>query len=135
MDNQEIQDLSKYRLEKSKRDFEASRLLYDNNLFAQSLNRSYYSIFHAVRALLAYESLDFRKHSAIISNFNKNYISNGKIQKKYSKILMGAEKLRNKSDYNDFFIVTKEDSFRQLLDAEDFISEIETYINENYKIL
>lgn len=133
MDNQKIQDLSKYRLEKAKEDLEASKLLYDNSLFSQSLNRSYYSIFHGVRALLAYENLDFRKHSAIISYFNKNYISNSKIDKKYSKIIMGAEKLRNKSDYNDFFIVIKEDAHQQLINAEDFIYTIEKYIYETYK--
>ncbi|WMM24206.1 HEPN domain-containing protein [Tissierella sp. MB52-C2] len=133
MDNKNIRDLSTYRLIKSKEDLEASELLYDNNLFSQSLNRSYYSIFHSVRALLVYERVDFSKHSAIISYFNKNYIRNNKIDKKYSKILMGAEKLRNKSDYNDFFIVTKEDTYQQIINAKDFIDTIQKYIWNNYK--
>ena len=60
--------------------------------------------------MLAYERIDFKKHSAIISYFNQNYVNTEKIDKKYSKILMGAEKLRNKSDYNDFFIVTREEA-------------------------
>ena len=46
---------------------------------------------------------------------------------------MGAEKLRNKSDYNDFFIVIKEDAHQQLINAEDFIYTIEKYIYETYK--
>lgn len=132
MGNEINSDLSNYRLEKAKSDLLASKLLYDNNMFSQSLNRSYYSIFHSVRSLLAYESIDFRKHSAIIAYFNKNYVKKNKIDKIYSKILMGAEKLRNKSDYNDFFIITREDASKQLTNAEEFVKIIEIYINQNY---
>jgi len=82
--------------------------------------------------MLAYERIDFKKHSAIISYFNQNYVNTEKIDKKYSKILMGAEKLRNKSDYNVFFIVTREEAEKQILNAHDFILKIESYINENY---
>ena len=50
-----IIELSKYRLEKAENDFEASKILLENGLFAQALNRSYYAIFHAARAILAFE--------------------------------------------------------------------------------
>jgi len=135
MDSKNKRILSDYRLNKAREDLEASKLLYNNNLFSQSLNRSYYSIFHTVRALIAYESLDFGKHSAIISYFNKNYINTNKLDRKYSKILMGAEKLRNKSDYNDFFIVAREDAYQQLTNAEEFISIIDKYIDKNLRPL
>lgn len=101
MDNM-IFELVKYRVEKSKNDFEASKILSENGLFAQSLNRSYYSIFHAVRSILAFEQFDSKKHSGIIAYFNQNFVSTGIFDKSYSKILMGAEIIRNKSDYNDF---------------------------------
>ena len=62
-------ELSEYRLSKAKQDLLAAKLLFDNNHFAQSLNRSYYAIFHAVRSLLAYDKFDSKKHSGIISYF------------------------------------------------------------------
>ena len=130
MDNKNLEDLSRYRMEKSKEDLQASKILFDNKLFSQALNRSYYSIFHAVRALLAYENLDFKKHSALIGHFNREYINGNIFEKKYSKILMGAEKLRNKSDYNDFYIVTREEIEKQILEAEEFIYGIERHIKE-----
>ena len=71
MDNT-TSDLSKYRMEKAKEDLSAAELLLNNNHFAQSLNRSYYANFHAVRSLLAYDKFDSKTHSGIISYFNKN---------------------------------------------------------------
>jgi HEPN domain. len=53
-----IKELALYRIEKAKMDLEASKILLDNGLYSQSLNRSYYSIFHAVRAVLAFEQFD-----------------------------------------------------------------------------
>ena len=119
-----------YRIEKAKDDLEASKIMLENNLFAQSLNRSYYSIFHAVRAILAFEKYDSKKHSGIIAYFNQNFVGKGIFDKKYSKILMGAEKIRNKSDYNDFYIACKEDAEEQIRNAIEFIDTMESYTKE-----
>lgn len=73
MDNM-IFELVKYRLDKAKNDFEASKILLENGLFSQALNRSYYSIFHAVRSVLAFEQFDSKKHSGIIAYFNQNLL-------------------------------------------------------------
>lgn len=130
MNNNPMFQLSKYRIDKAKEDLRAAEILFENNLFSQSLNRSYYPIFHAVRAVFVYEKFDSRKHSGIISHFNKRYIKEGIFDKEYSKILMGAEKIRNKSDYNDFYIVSREDARNQIMGAEIFIDTMEKYIDE-----
>lgn len=123
-----IIDLANYRIEKAKNDLQASKIMLENNLYAQSLNRSYYSIFHAVRAILAFEKFDSKKHSGIIAYFNHNFISKSIFEKEYSKILMGAEKIRNKSDYNDFYIASKFDAEEQILNADKFIKTMDDYI-------
>lgn len=105
MGNDSMLQLSKHRIERAREDLEASKILFENNLFSQSLNQSYYAIFHSVRAVFVYEKFDSRKHSGIISHFNKKYIKEGIFDKEYSRILMGAEKIRNKSDYNDLYII------------------------------
>lgn len=130
MGNDSIIQLSKYRIERAKKDLQAAKILFENNLFSQSLNRSYYAIFHSVRAIYAYEKFDSRKHSGIISHFNKRYVKKGIFSKDYSRILMGAEKIRNKSDYNDFYIASKEEAKNQIVDAKVFIDTMEKYIDE-----
>jgi len=125
-------DLSIHRLNKAKEELSASRLLFDNERFSQSINRSYYSIFHAARALLALENFDSKKHTGIIAFFNKQFVKAGKIGKEYSEILMDAQDFRNDSDYDDFFIISREETQTQLENASRFIVMIETYIKENY---
>jgi uncharacterized protein (UPF0332 family) len=129
MDNV-IVDLAKYRIEKAHNDLQASKIMLESKLYAQSLNRSYYSIFHVVRAILAFDQFDSKKHSGIIAYFNHNFISTGIFDKEYSKILMGAEKIRNKSDYNDFYIASKTDAEQQIMNAEKFIKTMEDYITK-----
>lgn len=74
MPNENQIALSQYRLKKSRLCVIAAK----NNLFdgdyENSANRSYYAISHAIRALLALDSLDFKKHSAVIAKFG-NFMS------------------------------------------------------------
>jgi uncharacterized protein (UPF0332 family) len=126
--------LSKYRLEKSKNDLEVAIANYESNFYSQSLNRSYYSIFHAVRALLAFDKFDSKKHTGIISFFQLNYVKTNRFDLSFSKILINAEKVRVESDYNDFYVASKEETLNQIENAKLFIEGIEKYIMENYLV-
>lgn len=55
--------LSKHRLQRAKDDFESSKLLFENNKLAQSINRSYYSIFHATRDIKRGHTRNITEHS------------------------------------------------------------------------
>ncbi|MGE5343725.1 MAG: HEPN domain-containing protein [Candidatus Omnitrophota bacterium] len=128
-----VRDLCKYRLEKAREDLKAAQVLLKENLYSQTLNRSYYAIFHAVRALFALEEFEARKHAGLISYFNKNYVAKGIFDKEYSKILTQAEWVRTKSDYRDFYIVSQDSALKQVENAEKFIQGIEVYINNILK--
>jgi uncharacterized protein (UPF0332 family) len=121
-------DLSRYRMEKAKSDLSISKLNLENKGFAQSINRSYYSMFHAVRALLALEKYDSKKHSGIISHFNQYYIKPLYIEPEYFKILTRAFQIRKDCDYDDFYIAAYEDAEVQYENAVKFIKRIEEYI-------
>jgi len=123
-----LSDLSKYRMEKAKEDLEASELMFKNGKFSQSINRSYYAIFHAVRALLALDKFDSQKHSGIISYFNQNYIKTGKIEVEFSKMLTAAFKIRSDSDYKDFYVVAQEDAELQLDNAKKFLKRMQEFL-------
>ncbi|MCP5050760.1 MAG: HEPN domain-containing protein, partial [bacterium] len=64
-------DLSAYRIEKAKSALDSAELLLNGKKFSDSINRSYYSMFHTARALLALDKFDSKKHSGIISYFNQ----------------------------------------------------------------
>lgn len=91
-----IKALSNYRMEKAKQDLETARITLGYHKLAQSTNRSYYAIFHALRVLLAFDKFDSKRHSSIIGYFNKEYIATNKIEQKYYKMLASAFDIRNK---------------------------------------
>ena len=61
-----VKDLSKYRFERCSEELENSKILLDSGKFKLSLNRSYYSIFHAMRAVNVLDDFDSSKHSVDI---------------------------------------------------------------------
>jgi uncharacterized protein (UPF0332 family) len=124
----ELISLAIHRLTRAGEDLIASEVLLNNKNFAQSINRSYYAIFQATRALLAFDRFDARKHSSIIAYFGQNYVANQKIDNRFHTILMGAFKIRNKCDYDDFFIVSREEAEEQYGNAKEFVKRIESII-------
>ena len=78
-------DLSNHRIEKAKELLEQAELLFNDKRFDGSINRSYYAIFNAIRALLAVVKLDSRKHSGVISYFDRYFVKTGIFDKYFSK--------------------------------------------------
>ena len=96
--------------------------------YKTSLNRSYYAIFHAMRAANIIKGFDSSKHSGVIAFFNKEYIKNGIMEKSMSVIIKNSSFLREKSDYDDFFIASKKDAEAQLQNAKIFLDAVERYL-------
>lgn len=122
-------ELMQYRLDMAKERLESSKLLLDNGNYKDSIGRSYYAIFTAVRALLAVDGVDFSKHAGVISHFQKEYIKSGIFDVKYSKYLSQAFQIRNNTDYADFFIVSREDAKEQYERAIEFIDVITEHLS------
>lgn len=123
-------NLAKYRIDKAKDCVKASKLLLEENMYADSANRSYYAIFHSMNALCALRSVGYKKHSGVLSDFNLNYIKENLIEVEYSKIAKNAFSIRTKSDYSDFYIVSKQEVTEQYKNAVKFVERIEKFINE-----
>lgn len=67
-------DLSKYRLEKARDMLASAQRDCEAEDYASANNRAYYCIFHAIRAVLALDGLDFKKHSMVIATFGQRYL-------------------------------------------------------------
>lgn len=59
MEKKTSRELALYRLERAKEEYETANLLYKNNKLLAANNRAYYSIFYAIRAVLAMENSDY----------------------------------------------------------------------------
>ena len=126
--DEERKALILYRLDKSKECIETAELVLEHDHYADCANRSYYAIFHAVRALLAIEGVDRKKHSAVIAYFQENYVKTGIFDKSYSKIIQQAFNIRQISDYQDFFVFSYDDVTDQLENAKKFYNKMNEYI-------
>lgn len=123
-------ELAMHRIEQAKNELNDAKLLYDNKSYLSANNRAYYSIFHSIRAVLALEPIDFKKHKAVLSYFNKNYIHTGIFPKDIGRRVVDASRVREDSDYDDEFIVEPETTEKQINTAEELISLIERYIGQ-----
>ncbi|MEI7725987.1 MAG: HEPN domain-containing protein [Bacteroidota bacterium] len=100
----------------------------EKQLYDQTLNRAYYAIFHAMRAVLALDLFDSKKHSGVIAEFNKRYIKTGIFEIRFGRIVKTAEMLRSESDYKDFFCADAEQALGQVANAREFVREVSTYL-------
>jgi len=121
-------DLSKYRFEKAGECLEDAKLLLGAEKFASAANRSYYAVFHGMRSVLALEDKDYKKHSAVISSFRKDYIKAGAFTDKLSDIITVLFRVRTKSDYDDFAVISKKEVTEQVDSAEYFLQQIKAYL-------
>ena len=120
--SQQAKDLSIYRLERAKEDCTAA----ENNLGLKDLrtavNRAYYAIF------LALDEYDSKKHSGIISEFRMRYVKTGIFDEEISDMIGKAFQVRNKSDYEDMYIVSRNDTEIQIRNAKTIIDAVEKYL-------
>lgn len=121
--------LSAHRFGRAGEELETAGLLLRNANFRSSINRSYYAIFHAVRAVNALDGFDSSKHSGVISHFNQVYVKTGVFEKEASKIIRNASALREQADYEDFYEATQEQAEEVFEQAARFIGVTERYLH------
>lgn len=132
MPDRSLIDLSKYRLEKSSVMLAAAQRDMDDEDYASANNRAYYCVFHAMRAVLALDGVDFKKHSAVIARFTMDYLKTEVLSRDYGKLITNASLIRNRSDYEDFYICSVEDTRRLIVGARQFHQDIEAYLRDRY---
>lgn len=133
MNNKVSIELVNHRLEQAENELEEAILLYKNNKFKGANSRAYYSIFHSVRAVLALEPIDFKKHKDIIGYFNKNYIHTEIFPKKLGHKISEASKLRDDSDYDDYYDGNDKDAYNQISTAKEVYNECKKYVKNKIK--
>ena len=121
-------DLALYRMEKAEECLTDAQDNLQMGKYSTAANRSYYAIFNAMRALLNMEGCDFKRH--VISEFRRMFIKTGVLEEKFSAVIRDAFDLRNASDYDDFYIISKERVKAQTEDAAAFTQAVRRCLAE-----
>ena len=74
----------------------------------------------------------YKRHKDALANFNKNYIKTEVFPKTLGRKIAEAEEIRHASDYDDFYIATREEAEEQILTAEELIDCIEKFVREKF---
>lgn len=128
MDNRQI-DLSNYRLKEAKDSLRVAENCLTDGFYKDSINRSYYSAFYSIKAVLALGKVDFKRHKDVVAYFNKEYVATGIFEREIGRRLSTLKQLREKSDYDDFYIASKEKAEEQLETAKVILKSVEGYLN------
>ena len=121
-------NITKHRIEVAEQDLKSAKLLMNSNDYRGANNRAYYTIFHSISAVQALDGKSYKKHKDAIANFNRDYIHTGIFDKLYGRQISEAEIIRHESDYDDFFIVNKEDTKKLISLSEQLLSGIKEYL-------
>lgn len=123
-----IAELSKYRYERAIEELENAKVVFEAGSYKLALNRSYYAIFHAIRAVNVLDEFDSSKHSGVIAHFNQHHVKNGDFEKSASKIIQNSMEMREHADYEDFFVASKKDAEEQIERAEQFVGYVTIFL-------
>ncbi len=130
MQADDIKALSKLRMEHAFECLETARQIMALGDYKGAANRSYYAVFHAMRAVLALDMIDKKKHSGVISEFRRLYVKTGVFSREMSDIISNLFDIRTGSDYDDFFIIAKDDVEKQVADAGTFVENVKNYLDK-----
>lgn len=120
-------DLMKYRLESAKSDLKSAKILIEAEEYRAANNRAYYAIFHAISAIHALDGKAYKRHKDALGSFNREYVKTEVFPREIGRKISRAEEIRHASDYDDFYIATREKSQEQIETAEELIKMVEEY--------
>ena len=124
------EDLSRYRMNTAEETMDAAQICMDGKHYKDAVNRSYYAAFYAVKAVLALEEKDFKRHKDVVAYFNQHYVATDIFPKEIGRKLARLQQRREKYDYDDFVIVSKEDGEEQIMSAQDVINAVKAYLGK-----
>lgn len=119
-----------YRYNDAMETLETAKLCFDNKRYKDTLNRCYYAAFYAIKAVLALESVDFRRHKDVVAYFNQHYVATEIFPRELGRKLSRLKQKRETSDYDDFYIASFEEAEEQIQTTALIIEYVKTYLNE-----
>ncbi len=123
-----IRELIIYRLQQSEDCLRAAELMLEENLLRDSVNRSYYSMFYIVLALLCLKGEKASKHAHVIGLFDQIYVKEELFDKELSAWFHEAFDLRQRSDYREMVNITSQRAKEILAMAERFVEKARNYL-------
>lgn len=125
--NGTVEDLVRYRISTTESDIKSAQILLNAGEYRSSNNRAYYGIYHAISAIHALDGKAYKRHKDALGNFNKEYVKPEIFPRRLGRRIAEAEEIRHASDYDDFFIATREEAEEQIATAVELLDLVKEY--------
>ncbi len=115
-------------IQKSLATIDQVHFLIENSQFSLAVNRIYYGIYYILSALALKNNFITSKHAQLIGWFNKMFIKENIIDKKYSKLIQKAFDNRMEGDYDVYANFIKDEVEQSFEEMKEVVSEIRKFL-------
>ena len=133
MDKETYRVLASVRMERAIELVDEAKELLQNERYKSANNRAFYAMEKTMKALLAIKEIDADSHNGCLRQFNVHYIKErvrGFEPGDYKRIA-NAQRIRNVSDYDDFYIADKKECQQQVEMATEFLNKARIFMEAN----
>ena len=106
-------------------ELKVAKVLLENELYFKSVVSSYYSVYHAAKAVLLLKGVIPRSHEGVERMFSLYYVKTGEIEIDTGKIIGRLTKLREEADYYPESTFRLKDAQEALEMAKSFVENIQ----------
>lgn len=132
MDEMDYKSLVSVRFDRAKELYSEAKELVKMDCYKSANNRAFYAVEKCIKALLAAKQMDVETHNGAVSQFNLLFIhqKNAVFTKDDYQKIAKADRIKNASDYDDFYIVNKEETKELLEFVKHFLEKTSEYIGK-----
>ena len=133
MDKETYRVLASVRMERAIELVDEAKELLQNERYKSANNRAFYAMEKTMKALLAIKEIDADSHNGCLRQFNVHYIKErvGGFEPGDYKRIANAQRIRNVSDYDDFYIADKTECQQQVEMATEFLNKARIFMEAN----
>ncbi len=124
LNEKDREELIKYNIERANKAINDVEFLIENQKYHLATNRIYYGIYYILSALALKHFFQTSKHTQLIGWFNKNFVKNGILEKRFGKYIQNAFEQRMEGDYGTFVNFEKEEIDNSLKEMKEVINRI-----------
>lgn len=131
MEDKYYRELVSIRIERAEELLKDAEILLIGSSYRSANNRAYYAIEKAINALLIDKRVETKTHNGALKMFNVEYVraENAYFTDEDYRLIAKAEQIRNVSDYDDFYVASKEETKQQVENARYLIDKIKAYFH------
>ena len=131
MISEETRILISHRLAQAEEALSDADFLLERGSHRATVNRAYYGMFYAILALLHLLGKGTSKHSGAIALFDREFVRSGAFNKEFSRWLHEVFLDRQRSDYDELVLVSRQEAAEALDHARRFVEQAKDYLAEH----